>query len=75
MSNKLTPKEMKAFEKHLQCAFPHLGITVSPFPNMEWKINFSEPCDDVDAVKSEAIKWYSENTDKTCAFGKLRHSV
>ena len=74
MSNKLTPKEMKAFEKHLQSKFPNLGITVTPYPNMEWKIDVRnvEDCD-IESLKHEAEKWYEENKGVGCQFGKFRH--
>lgn len=75
MSNKLTPKEMKAFEKHLQSKFPNFGITVTPYPNMEWKIDVRnvEDCD-IESLKYEADMWYRINKGATARFGKFRHT-
>ena len=75
MSNKLTPKEMKDFERYLQSKFPNLGITVTPYPNMEWKIDIREPeLLDLNELKSEAERWYLKNKRAEIEFGKLRNA-
>ena len=74
MSKKLTPQQLKSFEKHLQAAFPHLGITVTPYPNMEWKIDMRDASEaDIEQIKESATTWYIKNKGATPAFGKFRH--
>lgn len=75
MSKKLTPKEMKDFERHLQSKFPNLGITVTPYPNMEWKINVRniEDCD-IESLKYESDAWYRVHKGVGARFGKFRHT-